>query len=202
MLRRAVAVGLLVGGLAYGQPTAGLELLAQQQVKESKLEQDVAHLFGTKDPDEELYKLLVDLKDSCDVQKKLIRAREYDKIAKLFEQPAAKMLSYDLLKLDNENRQSVSCIFNGLGVTYAAKVVCKKCQRKEEYKFPAEKAYLRSIALTNHVNPRLNLAFLYKEAFKDRAKALSTVNEALKIDPNNFMAQLFKRKLSLTKPHE
>ncbi len=185
-LKKAVVALGLVGLLSSPYLLSKANAEEPKQVT-SQLEEK-ASLFGTKEPDEGLYKII----DSMNTNETngLVKKRQYDeaiKILSLLEQ----INNYNLLNLDKEKKKILSDSYNNLGVAFAG-------LGNYNLNFQTEKAiisYKKAVQLNpNNDVAHDNLAFLYHE-LKIYEKALQEIDIALKLNPNNFIYKIEKKKI-------
>lgn len=153
-------------------------------------------LFGIKDPDEELYKLLgtLDVKTA----EELVKQRLYDKILTRYTKPVEAMIRYALFR--SKEKTKISDIFNVYAIGNRGKAITyfnNHLSNSERVKLlkNAEIWFIRSLVLRESSITYVNLASLYAISFGNSEKGIVHYDNALRINPNNSVAKVLKRKV-------
>jgi len=114
--------------------------------------------------------------------------KEYQKVRQMLEISVAELEQYDLMnnldKMNEEQIKRISAIFHhyGLAMKYSGK-------------FDEAMNYY---SLANNIRPSAktytNMGLLYAQVYKDYEKAIVYYNKALTIEPDSYVAKIYKQK--------
>ena len=156
-------------------------------------------LFGTRDPDDEFYKLLGTI--DIDTAQELMKQRQYEEILKRYTNPVEAMIRYDMKKIKKDSSVTfkTSHIYNvfALGEQGKARVYYNNsisdAERVKLLK-SAELWLVRALSVREEEAFYINLGCLYARSFCNYEKGIPYFDKALAINPNSIMAKILKRK--------
>jgi len=186
-IKKAIAalglVGLLYSGMqqpGYAQENKKNSKQAQASILEIKVDEirvDENHLFGTKEPDKDLYKLI----DELSAEYKKFEADKWMEVSFSVIQRLDEIRKYDITKVNNENRRKISTIFNNFGHIFYNRGDYENSIKFRELSVeadPTDQLGYRNLALSYQ---ELAIKTNKKEYF---LKSLEFYKKCIEIDPN------------------